>query len=136
MHGKEPNRVKGPRGSFCDISRHPLMFEKARNRTLKGRAYIPRHGMLGLTKVTALSSVVTLIFDSSLRQLQRSPSLLCRHRYRPGTELQLVRRENGWLELLDPVTQERGWIFEKYLISIGAPSPTQAANCTRVSFGP
>ena len=59
MHGKEPNRVKGPRGSsrvFCDISRHPLMSEKARNRTLKGRAYIPRHGMLGLTKATALEA--------------------------------------------------------------------------------
>ena len=43
--------------------------------------------------------------------------------YRPGTELQLVRRKNGWLELLDPATQERGWIFEKYLVSIDAPSP-------------
>jgi hypothetical protein len=47
--------------------------------------------------------------------------------YRPGTELQVVERENGWLRLLDPVTQERGWVFEKYLSSIDGPSPTQAA---------
>jgi hypothetical protein len=47
--------------------------------------------------------------------------------YRPGTELQVVSRENGWLQLLDPVTQERGWVFEKYLVSIDGPSSTQAA---------
>jgi Bacterial SH3 domain len=46
--------------------------------------------------------------------------------YRPGTELQVVRRESGWLQLLDPVTQERGWVFEKYLVSLDGPSPTQA----------
>jgi len=47
--------------------------------------------------------------------------------YRPGTELHVVSRENGWLQLLDPVTQERGWVFEKYLVSIDGPSSTQAA---------
>lgn len=47
--------------------------------------------------------------------------------YRPGTELQVVSRENSWLQLLDPVTQERGWVFEKYLVSIDGPSPVQAA---------
>jgi hypothetical protein len=35
--------------------------------------------------------------------------------YRPGTELQVVRRADGWIQVSDPVTQERGWIFEKYL---------------------
>ena len=47
--------------------------------------------------------------------------------YPPGTVLQVVRRENGWLELLDPASQERGWVFEKYLSSIDGPSATQAA---------
>jgi hypothetical protein len=47
--------------------------------------------------------------------------------YRPGTQLQVVSRENGWLQLMDPVTQERGWVFEKYLVSIDGPSPTQTA---------
>jgi hypothetical protein len=47
--------------------------------------------------------------------------------YRPGTELQVVSRENGWLQLLDPVSQKRGWVFEKYLVSIDGPSPTQTA---------
>ena len=42
-----------------------------------------------------------------------------------GTELQIVGRESGWLELQDPVTQERGFVFEKYLAAIDGPSPTQ-----------
>ena len=47
--------------------------------------------------------------------------------YSPGTQLQVVSRQNGWLQLLDPVTQERGWVFEKYLVLIDGPSPTQTA---------
>lgn len=47
--------------------------------------------------------------------------------YHPGTELQVVRREGGWFQVSDPVTQERGWVFEKYLSSINGSSPTQAA---------
>jgi hypothetical protein len=47
--------------------------------------------------------------------------------YRPGTELQVVRRGDGWIQVSDPVTQERGWIFEKYLSSIDGPSSTQVA---------
>lgn len=47
--------------------------------------------------------------------------------YRAGTELQVVRREDGWVGVSDPVTQERGWVFEKYLSSIDGPSPSQAA---------
>jgi hypothetical protein len=47
--------------------------------------------------------------------------------YRPGTELQVVGRVDGWFQVSDPVTQDRGWIFEKYLSSIDSPSLTQAA---------
>jgi hypothetical protein len=47
--------------------------------------------------------------------------------YRPGTELRVIRRENGWLQLSDPVSQKRGWVFEKYLSSIDGPTLTQAA---------
>ncbi len=47
--------------------------------------------------------------------------------YRPGTELQVVKRDGGWVGVSDPVTQERGWVFEKYLASIDAPTPAQAA---------
>jgi hypothetical protein len=47
--------------------------------------------------------------------------------YLPGRELQVVGREGGWVGVSDPVTQERGWVFEKYLASIDAPSLTQAA---------
>ena len=47
--------------------------------------------------------------------------------YRPGTELQVVRREGIWFEVSDPVTQERGWVLAQYLASIESPTPTQVA---------
>jgi hypothetical protein len=48
--------------------------------------------------------------------------------------LQIVGRESGWLELQDPVTRERGFIFEKYLAAIDGPSPTQPV--TQASVAP
>ena len=47
--------------------------------------------------------------------------------YRPGTKLQVVRREGIWFEVSDPVTQERGWVLAQYLSSIDSPTPTQVA---------
>ena len=47
--------------------------------------------------------------------------------YPPGTELQVVGQVDGWFQVSDPVTQERGWILEKYLASIDSPSLTQAS---------
>jgi hypothetical protein len=47
--------------------------------------------------------------------------------YRPGTELQLVRREGIWFEVSDPVTQERGWVLAQYLSSIESPTPIKVA---------
>ena len=48
--------------------------------------------------------------------------------YTPGTDLQVVRREGDWLQVSDPVTQERGWVLEKYLVAADGPSSTQAAS--------
>jgi hypothetical protein len=36
--------------------------------------------------------------------------------YSVGTELQLVDHQSGWLEVLDPVTSQRGWIYENYYL--------------------
>ena len=47
--------------------------------------------------------------------------------YRPGTELQVVRREGIWLEVSDPITQERGWVLAQYLASIKSLTPAQVA---------
>jgi hypothetical protein len=47
--------------------------------------------------------------------------------YSPGTNLQVVRREGGWLQVSDPATQERGWVLDKYVSSIDGPGSTQAA---------
>jgi hypothetical protein len=48
--------------------------------------------------------------------------------YAPGTDLQVVRREGGWLQVSDPVTQDRGWVLEKYLVASDGPTSTQAAS--------
>jgi hypothetical protein len=47
--------------------------------------------------------------------------------YSPGSELQVVKREGAWFEVLDPVTQERGWVLDRYLSSIASSTPTQVA---------
>jgi hypothetical protein len=47
--------------------------------------------------------------------------------YPPGTELQVISRVDGWFQVSDPVTQERGWIFEKYLSSIDSRGLTKAS---------
>jgi Bacterial SH3 domain len=46
--------------------------------------------------------------------------------YPAGTQLQVVERDGAWIELLDPETHERGWVFDKYLVSIDGPSPAKA----------
>jgi hypothetical protein len=48
--------------------------------------------------------------------------------FAPGTELQVVRRESGWVELFDPATQVRGWVFESYVWRTGDFSRSQTAS--------
>ena len=36
--------------------------------------------------------------------------------YSIGTELQLIDYQHGWFQVLDPVTSQRGWIYEKYYL--------------------
>lgn len=45
--------------------------------------------------------------------------------YPAGSEVQVLRQERGWLEIADPVTQQRGWVFEKYLVAIAGPASAQ-----------
>jgi hypothetical protein len=47
--------------------------------------------------------------------------------YSAGSKVQVVGRSNGWVQLLDPTTQERGWVYHAYLASIDAPSAAQLA---------
>jgi hypothetical protein len=35
--------------------------------------------------------------------------------YRAGTRLKVIGRKSGWIQVADPTTADRGWIFEKYL---------------------
>ena len=36
--------------------------------------------------------------------------------YSVGTELELIDHQHGWFQVLDPVTSQRGWIYEKYYL--------------------
>ena len=47
--------------------------------------------------------------------------------FSPGIDLQVIRREGVWLQVTDPVSQERGWILEKYLSPSNGPSSIQAS---------
>jgi hypothetical protein len=58
---------------------------------------------------------------------QASTSSLAVRLYSPGTDLEVVRREGIWLQVSDPVSQERGWILEKYLSPSKGPGSTQAS---------
>jgi hypothetical protein len=46
--------------------------------------------------------------------------------YGAGRELEVVGREHGWLELRDPVTLERGFVFESYVAAIDSPGSTRS----------
>jgi hypothetical protein len=48
--------------------------------------------------------------------------------YSIGTELQLIDYQHGWFQVLDPVTSQRGWIYEKYYLeTIRGPGQMIAA---------
>ena len=47
--------------------------------------------------------------------------------YQPGTVLQVVSREDGFVEVVDPTSRESGWVFEKYLGAADSPNVTQTA---------
>jgi len=49
------------------------------------------------------------------------------YRHPLGTELRLIDYQQGWFQVLDPATAQQGWIYEKYLEAIRAPSQSQAA---------
>jgi SH3-like domain-containing protein len=53
--------------------------------------------------------------------------------YQPGTALQVVSRQNGWVQITDPASGERGWVFEQYLVPADGPTATQTAMMTTAS---
>jgi hypothetical protein len=41
------------------------------------------------------------------------------YRFPPGRELQVLQRQEGWIQVLDPVTKFKGWVLQLYLSSPG-----------------
>ena len=50
--------------------------------------------------------------------------------YQPGTALQVVGRENGWVKVEDPTSRQSGWVFEQYLASTEDPTLRRTAMAT------
>src|SRR5262245_4919273 len=46
------------------------------------------------------------------------------HADRVGTELKVIRHEQGWFHVLDPTTSRTGWIYERYYLQ-AIPGPGQ-----------
>jgi hypothetical protein len=53
--------------------------------------------------------------------------------YPRGTALQVVSRQNGWVQINDPTSGERGWVFEQYLVPPDGPATTQTAMAATAS---
>jgi len=51
--------------------------------------------------------------------------------YPAGSKAQVVGRKHGWVQLLYPTTQERGWVYHRYLASIDEPSAAQLAAASK-----
>ena len=46
--------------------------------------------------------------------------------YHPvGTELRAIGYRNGWVQVVDPATSQRGWIYQVYLSPSNGPAPPQ-----------
>jgi hypothetical protein len=53
--------------------------------------------------------------------------------YQPGAALQVISRENGWVQVTDPTSREGGWVLEQYLVPVDRPTITQTAMATTTS---
>ena len=47
--------------------------------------------------------------------------------YQPGIALQVVSRQNGWIQITNPASGESGWVFEQYLVPADGPTAAQTA---------
>lgn len=54
--------------------------------------------------------------------------------YQPGTTLQAVSRQNGWVEISDPTSKQGGWMLEQYLARTDGPHATQTASITNAGL--
>jgi Bacterial SH3 domain len=53
--------------------------------------------------------------------------------YPPGTQLQVVGRQNSWVQITDPTSRERGWVFDQYLVPADGPATMQTAMAATTS---
>jgi len=47
--------------------------------------------------------------------------------------LQVVSRQNGWVQVTDPASGQGGWVFEQYLAPADGPTVTRTAMETTAS---
>ena len=124
---RKPDVLKGSSGS--DHSQYsesdsgagglPISEAKSTSSQSGGTAYEP----IEWTKVTLAAKAHS---EASVS----SPILRF---YQLGTVLQVVSRQNGWVQVTDPTANETGWVFERYLVPADGPTVTQTALATTTS---
>ena len=124
---RKPDVLKGSSGS--DHSQYsesdsgagglPISEAKSTSSQSGGTAYEP----IEWTKVTLAAKAHS---EASVS----SPILRF---YQLGTVLQVVSRQNGWVQVTDPTSNETGWVFERYLVPADGPTVTQTALATTTS---
>jgi hypothetical protein len=124
---RKPDVLKGSSGS--DHSQYsesdsgagglPISEAKSTSSQSGGTAYEP----IEWTKVTLAAKAHS---EASVS----SPILRF---YQLGTVLQVVSRQNGWVQVTDPTSNETGWVFERYLMPADGPTVTQTALATTTS---
>jgi hypothetical protein len=53
--------------------------------------------------------------------------------YPQGTALQVIDRQNGWVQVADPTSGEEGWVLEQYLVAPEGTRVTQTAMATETN---
>jgi uncharacterized protein YraI len=53
--------------------------------------------------------------------------------YPAGSKAQIVGRKNGWVQVLNPTTNERGWVYHSYLASIDNPKADSSVPPVKVA---
>ena len=112
------------------VTSHPAVTPASSSRSTGFEAIPPTIGPDGTASQPIEWARVVLAARAHDDASVSSPTLrFCQ----PGTTLQVVNRQNGWVQITDPTSGEGGWVFEQYLVPADGPTATQTAMVTTAS---
>ena len=117
-------RLSQPRLNAAEV---PRSDERDRSRALETAAGVSREYPSSPTGTPYEPIEWAKVILAARMHSESSVSSTTARFYQPGTVLQVVSREDGWVELIDPTSRESGWVLEKYLGPADGPNVTQSA---------